>query len=144
MSVELHWIPAHIRVEGNELTGRLAKEATGQKHNHPPITPTGGLHYTPKTAVKAIARSHIWREWTEEWTNAPHGAATRAVFVKSSSKALVIYCEVKCAVSSIIIQPTTMKVGLIDYLYKIGWAETKECHCGRGHQTRQHILPECS
>ena len=83
IDVELRWIPAHIGVNGNEMAGKAAKEATGwrkvKKRNGKSVeintnhtSPSPNLPFL-RTAVKASLAEKLYAEWEDDWRRETRG-----------------------------------------------------------------------
>ena len=154
-TVELHWIPAHIGLEGNEMADREAKEATGwrQREVHGRTTEIDTdetalqlrnyrrIISTVKTAIKAYAL----QQWAKEWKEETKGHVLRAIFPTPSHRITRIHKAVKRAKSSLITQIRTEKIGLKAFLYSrfVLGVDEESCTCGARRQTARHILHEC-
>ena len=154
-TVELHWIPAHIGIEGNEIADKAAKEATGwrQRTIHRRIVETN----TNETAtqlpdtrriiatVKTAIQLYAFQQWTKEWEEETKGHALRAVFPTPSHRITRIHKAVKRAKSSLITQIRTEKIGLKAFLYSrfVPGVEEETYIYGASKQTARHILHEC-
>ena len=153
--IELHWIPAHIELDGNEWADKEAKEATGwrEKWNHGQIieidtddtatrSPTQvRMIATVKTAIKAYAHN----QWAKEWKDDTKGSALRRAYPTPSHSIKRIHKQVKRAKSSLITQIRTEKIGPKAFLYNrwVPGVEEESCECGADKQTARHILHEC-
>lgn len=143
VTVELHWIPAHIGVPGNERVDQLAKEAAGFKGS-----PRGeSLAMIPKlkASCKRILKRVCYDRWTQSWaTNTTTGASYRRQFGSLLDKHINnLYAGMPKALSSLLIQMRVGKIGLNSYLHKIKRAKRPWCECKEGNQTVAHILEEC-
>lgn len=154
VTIALHWIPAHIDIEGNERADREAKRATGwrERQIHGKLVEVD----TNKTAhpsdiqirmistVRTAIRAHAIEQWTIKWANEKRGGILREIQPTPSKHIQLIHARVKRAKTSLITQMRTEKIGLKAFLYNrwVPGVEEEECECG-GKQTARHILHEC-
>jgi hypothetical protein len=82
-------------------------------------------------------------EWADAWKKTKVAAPTRRLLKAPTRKSRKLYLGLRKAHSSVLIQLRTGRIGLNQYLYKIGIAESEDCTCGEGVQSPRHILLEC-
>jgi hypothetical protein len=72
-----------------------------------------------------------------------HGRHLQALCVNLDRRALKMYQNLARALSSLITQMRTAKIGLNAYLHRINKADSDQCTCNQGQQTVEHILLRC-
>ena len=120
--LEIHWIPAHSRVPGNESADIAAKEATGWRTTGLPSTP---LHTSPNlptltSVYKTAARYRANEQWIENWETEKHGKTTFKLTPEPSAFVLSKFNAMSRAERSVIVQARTGKIGLRSYFHSIG------------------------
>jgi tubulin alpha len=95
------------------------------------------------SSAKRTVSEALQDDWDSIWTRGKHGRYLHSLDVRPDKKALKVHQNLPRAVSSIITQMRTGKIGLRGYLYNINWAETNQCNCNQGEQTVEHILLKC-
>lgn len=144
--IQIRWIPAHEKMLGNDIADETAKEATGyivatRTTLEPPPEPENVQVMTATT--KPIIRQAMKNEWLQSWMTGKHGRELFNLGVRPNKGILKTHKGTHRAISSVITQMRTAKIGLRAYLYAIDKTETDQCQCGMGRQTVRHILLEC-
>src|SRR5437667_1860659 len=98
-----------------------------------------------RSASKAQLRKQLLIDWEREWKQEKRGRALFRTTPKPTRKVLELHRTVSKAISSVIIQMRTEKIGLRPFLYqwKVPDIENGFCECRRGLQTVRHIILEC-
>ena len=153
---ELHWVPAHMEIEGNELADVAAKEATGWrkvKKRNRKLREIDTKHTAPqiplpflKSAGKAHLSKLFFEKWEEEWQNETKGRTLFKIAPSPTRKVLHIHDKLPKWVSSLIVQMRTGKIGLRKFLHERNVPKVKDARCGcrRGEETVRHVLTECT
>ena len=144
-TVHIHWIPAHTGVSGNEAADVAAKEATGWRAQGPPgaASPTPPHLHTLISACKTKVRARVDQQWEEQWKAEVRGRVTYKLTKKPTKHVLDKFATMSRPETSVLVQARTGKIGLRHYLYSIGAEDSKDCPCGEGPQTVQHVLLCC-
>lgn len=136
-SVQIRWISAHSGVTGNECVDAHAKDAAvhGQQPHELP---------TLISALKAWVRRRVAIDWSRDWHKDNTGRTTYRL-TKLVNKPEILYKHLgeHKAISALITQMRTGKIGLRSFLYPLGLAPTSQCDCGRGVQDLLHVLVTC-
>jgi ribonuclease HI len=153
VEVDFRWIPAHSGIPGNEAADKAAKEAAGwtpesiwtargNRNQDQEPEATEGVKTLITTAKRTINEA-LLDDWETIWVNGKHGRYLHSLDVRPNKKALKVHRDLPRAISSILTQMRTGKIGLRAYLHKINKAETSQCTCNQGEQTAEHILLKC-
>jgi hypothetical protein len=114
-------------VPGNEAADRAAKEAAGHNPNaqaNPGLQPEPESLRTLTVTTKSTIRWIIRDKWELSWEEAKHNRELFRLGVQLGKGSLTTYIGTHRAVSSVIIQIYTGKIGLRAYLHRINKAET--------------------
>ena len=135
--VQIHWIPAHVGVLGNEKTDKAAKAAA-----QGPRVYSRRIYYLLATCRQALRR-RVTKQWASDWENGTSGRATFHLEKEPNPKVLAKHNGLQRPLSSLITQLRTGKIGLAHYLHKIRRRDSPRCPCAQGIQTVRHVLTEC-
>jgi ribonuclease HI len=159
MEVDFRWIPAHMGVPGNEAADQAAKQAgeLGSRTGHmaPPERRQDqnrsrnrdqdthrGIR-TLLTTAKRVINEAVQDDWDTIWKQGKHGRIFHPLDIGPDKKTLKMHEDLPRAISSIITQMRTGKIGLRAYLHSINRTDTIQCICGHGEQTVEHVLLKC-
>jgi ribonuclease HI len=139
VEVWIRWIPAHTGIPGNEYVGRLAKGAAKEGR----VEELPGLRQLQSSCKRTLNQDSM-ENWTHTWERNPHGTQYRRWNGKQITKGpLEPHAEIPKALSSVVTQMRTGKIGLRSYLYSIKRADTGICQYGQDYQTVRHVVCEC-
>ena len=154
-SVSFHWIPSHKDIEGNENADIAAKEATGWrrakrrngkwKEWDSGYTAEKQKFGRSQATIKLALEQNTLEQWETAWAREKTGGELRTICPKPTKKILKIHKGLRKAVSALIVQMRTEKVGLRKFLHsrKVPGFDSPECPCRRGMQSAKHLLIEC-
>lgn len=153
--VELHWVPAHVGVDGNEAAYKSAKEATGWrlKSLRPGKTREEN---TSSTATKAqLVKVNIGKENSVgssctgrmelKWTVETRGRALYKLEPSPRRGIVKLHLGLTKELSALVVQMRTEKIGLREFLFhrKVPGIGNGRCICRQGKQTVKHVLLDC-
>ncbi|RFU25059.1 hypothetical protein B7463_g11279, partial [Scytalidium lignicola] len=99
--------------------------------------------YRLQSAIKRIIKKECLLDWRKEWPMAEAAAQYRQWWGNELQKGIEGLYKMQKAMSSVLIQMRTGKIGLKAYLHRINRAESSLCDCGEDDQTVRHVLETC-
>lgn len=145
-SIEIHWVPAHTGIKGNEMADIAAKNAA--RRSKPTNTQTTVLSptiYSQHATMKTWIHQHIRKDWASAWAMNPRGRASYRYSPRPTHKTLILHKSLRKWESALLIHMRTEKIGLNDHLWRQKVPETisAQCQCNEGRQTVDHVIMRC-
>ena len=133
IEVDLIWIPGHADIELNEEADRLAKIGSRMECEERQETVT-------KSVTDRWIKEKISERWNRAWKNSETGAWTRELINKVGKK-LKFPRDRSTGMSYVrlLVNNTATK----ENMFRFKLAEDRECECGEGIESTQHVLMEC-
>src|SRR5207248_589524 len=122
-----HWILSHKGIDGNEEADAAAKEATGWRQtrtrngrtqdldtNDTALTPNGIKHL--RAAIRTTLNTMLQEAWKTAWKDETRGRTLHRLTPTPTRKVLNIHNALDKALSAIITQLRTGKIGFRQFL----------------------------
>ena len=134
ISMVVIWIPGHADILCNEMADKAAKEGALKQNlgNREAISEMGIT-----TWIKECSR----KRWQIMWRRSESGAWTKEL-LEDFGKKLVWPRDRDAGIAYV--RALLNNAALSDNMYRMGFAESRECECGEGRETVEHILMQCS
>lgn len=133
--IRLHWVKAHVGLEGNERADELAKDAALNKKTKP------NYDMCPVSFIKRQIRMESLVEWNRRYVEGDTAATTR-VFLPDVIQAYRIVRKME--LNAVIVQVMTGHGGFSEYLNRFKCKESPSCICDpEKHESILHLLTEC-
>jgi len=156
IEIELHWVPAHIGIRGNEMADVAAKQATGWRQkkskrgkiveydSNQTAKPTA-LTFHLRSARKMVLAKEAQDQWITAWNNDEAGRGLYALQSTPQKAVLKLHDELTKDLSALAMQTRTGKIGLRLFLHRhrVPGVETERCQFRQAPQTIEHILFTC-
>jgi len=117
---------------GNELAGRLAKEASSSKDIEE------CYNRIPKSTVTSELKEQCLKQWQNEWETTTKGVTTRSFFPNIGDR-LQLRINPTPNFTAIVTWHGNIKT----YLHKFKITENPKCPCNKGDQMVDHIIFSC-
>jgi len=126
------WVKTHIRVHGNEMTDKVAKEAKRST--------TTRYEYTriPKSYLYHVAAKEAKQKWQAEWITSYKAAATKQYFPSVRDR-----LGTKLTLTTKLAAVLTGHQKTRAYLYRFNLRDDVKCTCGQNDQPMDHLLFHC-
>lgn len=95
------------------------------------------------SATKQLVRARTNGLWQEKWATGTTGKVLRRLVLQPNKTVLNKYRGLSRPLGTVLFQMRTGKIGLKNYLHRIGVEENNRCVCG-SNQTVQHVLLNCT
>jgi ribonuclease HI len=154
--IQLRWIPAHIGIPGNEIVDVLAKQATGwrgERMPRGPAAPTPPYALTNQHWFRGRVKLAARTRWQERYRKEVTAKQYKRIFKNLAEVDLDGHKRLPRAISSIIVQMRTGKIGLRQYLHTMKVPDIEDPFCYEcldewddtplQPQTVEHILFQC-
>lgn len=128
-TIELHWVPAHASIDGNEVADKLAKEATGwrlkklrrgrtREENTSSTAPQAQYVKKLLSAKKTQLALCALNEWKQKWTTETRGRALHKLEPSPRRGIVKLHAGLTKELSALVIQMRTEKIGLCEFLFQ--------------------------
>jgi hypothetical protein len=124
LKVEFSWIKAHAEKEGNELAGRLAKEASIRCNIEE------CYNKIPKSAISKELKELCLKQWQNDWNTTTKGATTKSFYPNIEHR-----MALKVSPTPNFTTIVTGHGKINSYLHKFKIIENPVCPCNKGDQT---------
>ena len=135
IDLKLIWIPGHADILGNELADVAAKK--------------GSLIHDDLDRVEEISsqvlfgwvKEKVLKRWGEMWRSSDSGAWTKQ-FLKGVGTKLSFPKDRNSGMSYA--RALLNNAAVADNMFRMGLSDSTACTCGKGRQTVEHVILECS
>lgn len=109
------------------------------------MAPKPGYLRIPQSAIKRQISEQANARWEHDWQSSRHGRTVYELTPVPMKRVLKVHRDLHRALSMIIVQMRTGKIGLRHHLYQRGVLDIPngDCQCGQATQTVRHILLAC-
>jgi ribonuclease HI len=128
--IKFKWVKAHVGINGNKTTDRLAKEAT-QNHN---VT----YSRIPKSTIKKETQEESIRKWQNQWEETTKGVITKEFF-PGVERRLAVNLQLNPNVTTIMSGHGHIQ----SYLHQLKIINSPEHPCKKDIQTIGHLIYQC-